>query len=87
MVPSAKNGHEADSGIPEKSIKIHMFNVSWMVATPFFLFVFGGIWLDRQNDSSPLYFFLGLFIALVAISATIYKYVSRYFPDSFGETK
>lgn len=62
---------------------IHFAETAWRVAVPFLLFSLGGIWADNRFDTSPLFSVIGVFVALAAVAAVVYKYVNTYFPGTF----
>ncbi|MDX1765973.1 MAG: AtpZ/AtpI family protein [Candidatus Saccharimonadales bacterium] len=68
---------------PPKGLGNHLAETAWRVAVPFLVFSLGGIWLDSQLDSDPLYSVIGVFVALIAVAVVVYKYVNDHFPDTF----
>lgn len=58
-------------GIAGKAIE---FGTS--VAIVFGVFVWGGVWLDRRLDKSPLFLLLGLLIAFIAAGYSFYELVA-----------
>lgn len=71
------------SHIETANLAVHLLNVGWRVAMPFLVFVFGGIFLDSELETSPLYTMIGLVISVVLISRIVYLYVEKYFPGTF----
>ena len=43
------------------------------IAGSLVIFLWGGIWLDRRLDTSPLFLLLGLLLAFIAIGYTLYE--------------
>ena len=67
----------------QTSIVVHLLNVSWMVATPFIVFVFGGIFLDNRLETNPLYTMIGLAFAVALMTRVVYIYVEKHYPGTF----
>ncbi len=63
---------------PEELAKVYRANDSLIgfgvqIAISFFLFVFGGYWLDEALGTKPLFLIVGTLCTLTAIGALIWK--------------
>lgn len=66
------------SNLQEKLAKAYRANDSWIgfgvqIAISFFLFVFGGYWLDATWGTKPLFLIVGTLFTLVAVGTLIWK--------------
>ncbi len=51
--------------------------LGYMIALPAALLGFGGAWLDRQLETSPLFILLGLVLAIAASGLWVWRFVQR----------
>lgn len=80
-VPSAKSGQVASSGIPEKSLIIHLVNVSWIMAIPLLSISLGGNWLDKRLDTKPFLSILGLLLGSAVATLSVRSYLNKSLPS------
>lgn len=81
---SANGGPDTKNVSDSPRLGFHLAQTAWRVALPFLLFSIGGIMLDRTLDTEPLFSLIGLGLAILAVTAVIYSYVKKHFPETFG---
>lgn len=84
---SKRNGPDARNVADSGKLGVHLAQTAWRVAVPFLLFSIGGIMLDKNLDTEPIFSLLGLLLAVASVTAVVYKYVDKHFPDTFGGRK
>lgn len=60
---------------------IRLVGMGWYVAVCIILGLVGGIWLDNQTTTLPLFTLLGLFLGLIAAFVGIYRMVQETVAD------
>lgn len=53
------------------------FQLGYMIALPAAVFAFGGAWLDRRLDTSPLFILLGLGLAIASSGFWVWRFLQR----------
>ncbi len=53
-----------------------------IIAIPVALLGFGGAYLDKVVDTSPLFVLLGLFVAVISSAAMVYRLVKKIDPEN-----
>ncbi len=81
---SNKSGPDTENVSDSARLGFHLAQTAWRVAVPFLLFSIGGIMLDRALDTEPVFSLLGLVLAILAVTAVVYSYVKKHFPETFG---
>lgn len=60
---------------------LRLVGMGWYVATCIVLGIVGGIWLDTQTHTTPLFLLLGLFLGLASAFIGIYRMVQETVED------
>lgn len=64
---------------------LRLVGMGWYVATCIVVGIVGGIWLDNQTNTLPLFTLLGLFLGLAAAFIGIYRMVQETVEDEDRE--
>lgn len=70
--PAPKNNKEAMSTMQMLSL---VGEIGYLIAIPAVLFAFGGAYLDRMLDTSPLFLIAGLALALLSSALAVWHRV------------
>ena len=66
---------------------LRLLGMGWYVATCIVLGLVGGIWLDQQTNTLPLFTLLGLFLGLISAFVGIYRMVQETVEDEDKQDK
>ena len=76
-------GSESKSPFGDWAIALQLADTTARVAIPIVIFTLGGIWLDKQSGSKPLYTLIGLFGSLILSTILVYKQIKSAYPEFF----
>ncbi len=54
-----------------------VWEIGWVIAVPAFLFGFGGAYVDKYYETSPLFMIGGLLVALLFSGFAVYRRVKQ----------
>lgn len=75
------------SDAPTPSLPLAMAELGWRLALAVILPILGGIQLDAFFDIKPALSIVGFFISIGLAALVTYRYVHRYFPETFRKQR
>jgi F0F1-type ATP synthase assembly protein I len=82
---SAESGARSQEQVKKGTALSHAWNLGWTMLFSLLLPLLGGIWLDRELDTAPLFTLIGAVLGMLAATVGVARITLRTFSPAVGE--